>query len=127
MKKSTDFSENIKQYLDDQEIIDFISNQEILKETYEEIKDSPMACVVPLVFVIDPNSFELDLNIIVKHENSSAFGQYEYYLIPNFINKQTNLLSLLNSLTISTNANQDDIINSISDQIKEILSCPKIG
>lgn len=120
MKNYKDFCDNIKQYLDDQEIIEFFSTQEILKETYEEIKDSPKACVVPLVFVVDPNSFELDLNIIVKHENSSSFGQYEYYLIPDFINKQTNLLSLFNSLTISTQANQDYIINSISDQIKEI-------
>lgn len=120
MKNYTDFSDNIKQYLDDKEILDFLTNQEPLKEVYEEIKDSPLACVVPLVFAIDPNSFELDLNIVVKHEKSDQFGQYEYYFIPDFINKQTNLFSLFNTLTISTQANQDDILNSIGDQIKEI-------
>ena len=120
MKNYTDFSDNIKQYLDDKEILDFLTNQEPLKEVYEEIKDSPLACVVPLVFVIDPNTFELDLNIVVKHEKSDQFGQYEYYLIPDFINKQTNLFSLFNTLTISTQADQDDILNSIGYQIKEI-------
>ena len=120
MKNFTDFSDNIKQYLDDKEILEFLTKQEPLKEVYEEIKDSPLACVVPLVFVVDPNSFELDLNIVLKHEKADQFGQYEYYLIPDFINKQTNLFSLFSTLTISTNANQDDILNSIGDQIKEI-------
>ncbi len=47
MKNYTDFSDNIKQYLDDTESLDFINKHEPLKEVYEEIKDSPMACVVP--------------------------------------------------------------------------------
>ena len=120
MKNCINFSDNIKQYSDDKKILEFLTKQESLNEVYEEIKDSSSACVVPLVFVVDPNSFELDLNIIVKHEKADGFGQYEYYLIPDFINKQTNLVSLFNSLTISTQANQDNILNSIGDQIKEI-------
>ena len=47
MKNYTDFSDNIKQCLDDTEILEFINKQEPLKKVYEEIKDSPMACVAP--------------------------------------------------------------------------------
>ena len=120
MTNFTEFSENIRQYLDDKEIEDFINGNKLLKEIYDEISLSPMACVVPIVFVIDPNNFQLDLNIIVKHEKKDQFGKLEYYIIPDFINKQTNISSLLSSFVISTQSNQDDIINIISEQIKEI-------
>jgi hypothetical protein len=120
MKAHRMFSDNVQQYLDDIEILDFVVQQEGLKEIYNEIKDKTLACVVPLVFVSDPVNFIVDLNIIVKHETPSEFGQYEYYLIPNFINKKTNLISLINSLTISTNADYKTILNSIGEQIKEL-------
>lgn len=114
------FADNILQYLQDKEIIEFLSTNEDLKGLYSEIKDSKMACVIPLVFVTNPVDFELDLNIIIKHENPDQFGQYEYYLIPNFVNKETNISELLNTLTISTNANPEEILNSIGEQVKEL-------
>ena len=73
-----------------------------------------------LVFVANPLDFELDLHIIVKHEKPDQFGQYEYYLIPDFVKKETNILELLNSLTISTNASHEEILNNIGGQIKEL-------
>lgn len=114
------FAENILQYLQDEEIIKFLSTNDDLKELYLEIKDSKLACVIPLVFVANPVDFELDLNILVKHEKADQFGQYEYYLIPDFVNKETDISELLNALTISTNANQDEILNSIGEQVKEL-------
>ncbi len=114
------FGENILQYLQDSEIVKFLSTNEDLKELYAEIKDNKTACVIPLVFVANPVEFELDLNIIVKHEKPDQFGEYEYYLIPNFVNKETNISVLLNTLTISTNADQDLILNSIGEQVKEL-------
>jgi hypothetical protein len=122
MTNPTKLSDNILQYLNDQEIISFISQKESLKAIYEDIRIQNVACVVPLIFVVDPITFEVDLNIIVKHEKSSKFGQYEYYLIPDFINKKTNLFPLLSLLQTSTKANQDEILDKISERIKEIHS-----
>lgn len=120
MKTHQTFSDNILQYLQDDEILAFISNTEELRDLYNEIKDSEMACVIPIVRVVNPVEFELDLNIIVKHEKVGDYGQYEYYLATDFVNKETNILSLLNSLAVSTNANSDEIINMIGEQVKEL-------
>ncbi len=53
------FADNILQYLQDEEIIEFLSTNEDLKELYLEIKDNKLACVIPLVFVANPVDFEL--------------------------------------------------------------------
>jgi hypothetical protein len=120
MKTHLTFSDNILQYLQDDEIIEFLSNREELKELYNEIKDTEMACVIPIVIVVNPVEFELDLNIIVKHEKADDYGQFEYYLATDFVNKETNILSLLNSLAISTYSNPDEIIDIIGEQVKEL-------
>lgn len=120
MKTYQTFSDNILQFVQDDEIIEFLSNREELKELYNEIKDTEMACVIPIVIVVNPVEFELDLNIIVKHEKADDYGQFEYYLAADFVNKETNILSLLNSLAISTYSNPDEIIDMIGEQVKEL-------
>lgn len=68
------FADNILHFLYDKQIIEFFSTNEEFKQLYAEIKNRKMACVISLVFVADRVDFELDLNIIVKHENQTTFG-----------------------------------------------------
>lgn len=60
------------------------------------------------------------MNVIVKYENTSEIGQWTYYLVPDFINKKTNLFVLLKTLEGATNCNIEELIESIKSQAKEI-------
>lgn len=109
---------NIRMYVMDEEIIPYLKDSPDLLEIYEEIKDVEAIAVVPLVAMEDDLKCVFNLDIIVKQQEPSKYGFYEYYFTGDIVNKKTNLYLLLETLTTTTQIDLEQLIDTISRQLE---------
>ena len=113
-------AENIKQYVIEDEIVKYISNDPQLKTYYEDIRDKQTNSVVILVSLNNEITHHYDLNVIVKYNEKSRYGYYEYFLVEDFVNTKTNLYKLVESLSISPGIELTEFLDSIHTQLTEL-------
>src|SRR5215203_222615 len=110
----------IRQYISDVEIINFIKSNRNLADVYAVLEDATGKAVIPLVSLENEVKHTFNLQVIVKHEQRLTYGFYEYFLVKDFVNKKTNLYMLFELLCISTGAELDDLVNNVHWQLTEL-------
>lgn len=120
MKQFFEFSEGISHFYDDDEIINFLSKNEHFYSIYNELDAvEGLSAVYPLVFPRKPLEFNYDLLLIIKHKVKSEIGQWDLYIVDNFVQDNINLSSLLNTIEQSTGSETLPLLQIITKSLKE--------
>ncbi len=119
MKQYKEFSEGISHFYNDEEIINFLSNNDNFYTIYNELnKVEGLSAVYPLVFPRKPMEFNYDLLLIVKHKVKSEIGQWDLYIVDNFVQDNINLSSLLNTIELTTGSETLPLLQNITETLK---------
>lgn len=110
----------IRQYIGDDEIVEFIRSNANLGEVLSILQEAKSTVVIPLVSLENAVKHTFNLQVIVKHEKRCQYGLYEYFVVKNFVNKKTNLFMLFEVVCIITGADLDDLIDHVHSQLTEL-------
>ena len=121
MKTYRLIDKSVRNYVIDEEIIEFLKSNPKLNEIYIKIQNATTSnCVVILVSLKDSIKLTYDLNVIVRLAKKTTSGQYEYFLVENFINGKIDLYKLFETLASLTQIGLNEIIDTIFKQLSEL-------
>lgn len=112
---------DIEQFYEDEEILTIIAESPNLTAQFNEpdVANSDVCVVLPQVYRgagYQRDQFNLD--VILKHDQVTEFGQYEMYRVKDFIRQRVDVGPVLHAVQQVTGVDVKVVMDSIKKQIK---------
>ena len=116
------FAKGIVHFYLESEIVNYINSDSEISDIWNNLDTDDPAAVIPLVALKSVDMQTYNLHILVKRQRKTKFGQFDYFLVLDFVDSEINLYKLLEKVCVLTHADLHNILSTITIQLQEIGS-----